>query len=252
MKKTLLFFATAFAFGTARAQVSIIPRGGLTFSTISFKETVNFISDPAIVGPIAGFASGIGFNIPLAKDGVFSVQPELLYVQKGYRYDVKEPWIDFQAREQFNYLEVPVLARLTLGIGKFKIYANAGPSLAYGLNGQNKFIWNTSGRSSTSSGKNIFRNAPNGYSWGDDNKYYYDPKYYNRFDLGGQFGGGVGFSIGPGDLLLDARYGLGLSHFYKGDKSAYNNTYPITDRDPNVKNRVFALTLGYAIPLGSK
>jgi hypothetical protein len=248
MKKILLLSAALFAFGAvARAQVSIIPRGGLTRSTISFKETTNFIQDRKTVQPTAGVTSGIGVNVPLAKDGAFSVQPELLYVQKGYRVEFADQWGSRHSREQFNYLEVPVLARYTLGIRKFKLYVNTGPSLAYALNGQYEFITRFGVAPTIHSGKSIFGKRPPTY-WGPDR--YYEPKHYNRFDVGVQFGGGAGFALGPGTLLLDARYGMGLGNFYKGDKSDYD--YPIYDQEPNIKTRVFALTLGYAIPLGGR
>jgi hypothetical protein len=249
MQKTLLLSIALLAFSAARAQVSIIPKGGLTYATIAFKTRETFIRDKESVQSVTGFVSGIGLNVPLAKNGAFSVQPELLYVQKGYRTDITNWAGRTDARIRFNYLEVPVLGRFTLGTEKFKLYVNAGPSFAYGLDGQHEAFTNAGTFSSTREGRNFFRKRP-GLIAGDNQ--YYDPKYFNRFDVGGQLGGGVGLSIGPGALLLDARYGFGISHFYKGGNTDYQYPVTIIDPDPNIKNRVFALTLGYAIALSGK
>ncbi len=249
-KKTLLLFAALFALGAAaRAQVSVIPRGGIAFSTIAFKETGSFMPDREMVEPITGFTSGIGLEVPLAKNGFFSLQPELLYVQKGYQVVSNNGVGSFHGRVQFNYLEVPVLGKFTLGNEHFKCYINAGPSLAYGLGGSYHNVSSAGTFVSAASGRNIFGRRPETYV-GDD--VYYEPESYNRFDVGVQFGGGVGISVGPGALLLDARYGLGLSRFFKGDPVDPSSSTPTPDHAANIKNRVFALTLGYAIPLGGK
>ncbi len=66
----------------------------------------------------------------------------------------------------------------------------------------------------------------------------------NRLDIALQFGGGVGIEAGPGALLLDARYGFGLT-----DLSDFNTS---SDSFNKSKNNVFQFTLGYAIPFGGK
>jgi len=245
MKKNLLLVAALSTFGVASAQVSIIPKAGLTLSTISHKKTDNFPLEQDDVVTNTGFTAGIGFNLPLTEDGFFSVQPELLYVQKGYRINYTNPLGSLDSRQKFNYLEVPVLAKVNFGTETIKLYVNAGPSFGYALGGSHESIVKSGPLSITTSGKNLFKEEPANTNGDDD---YYDPKYYNRLDLGLQFGGGVGLAVGPGALLLDARYGMGLNYFYKGRTDNNSNG----DNEPNFKNRVFAFTLGYAIPLGGK
>jgi hypothetical protein len=250
MQKLFLLSIALLAVGAvAQAQVSIIPKGGLTYSTIAFQAAETFIADKESVQSVTGLTSGIGFNIPFVKNGAFSVQPELLYVQKGYRATIANWAGNADARIRFNYLEVPVLGQFALGTEKFKFYVNAGPSFAYGLGGQHEVLSNAGALSSTREGRIIFRKRPDIVAGNDE---YYDPKYFNRFDVGVQFGGGVGLSTGPGILLLDVRYGLGLNHFYKGGNTDYNYPVTITDPDPNIKNRMFSLTLGYAIALSGQ
>jgi hypothetical protein len=246
MKKTFLFLATLFAFGAAGfAQVSVIPKAGFTLSTISLPNNSGVAFEEGDVMSLSGFVAGIGFNVPIAGDGFFSVQPELLYIQKGYKVEAAVDQGSLVQTDSYNYLEVPVLARINFGSERVKLYVNAGPSFGYALNG--RFTQNvTVGPLSLSTeGKNIFKEEPDN-SIGDDE--YLSPKYFNRVDTGVQFGGGLGLKVGPGAVLLDARYGMGLTNFFKGNRD--NGTS--NDDQANVQNRVFAFTLGYAIPLGGK
>lgn len=56
-------------------------------------------------------------------------------------------------------------------------------------------------------------------------------------DFGLQMGLGAAISAGPGKLIVDGRYNLGLSN--------------ISDvKGENIKNRGFVFSLGYAIPIG--
>ena len=246
MKKTFLLLAILFAFGAAGyAQVSVIPKAGLTFSTIGLPNNSGFVFEKDDVMSLSGFVAGIGFDLPIAGDGFFSVQPELLYIQKGYKVEAAGDQGTLELTDSYNYLEVPVLAKINFGSERVKLYVNAGPSFAYALNG--RFTQNVSlgPLSFSDEGKNIFKEEPDN-SIGDDA--YLSPKYYNRVDVGVQFGGGLGLKVGPGAVLLDARYGMGLTNFFKGNR---DNSTADDDR-ANVQNRVFAFTLGYAIPLGGK
>ncbi len=146
-------------------------------------------------------------------------QPELLFIQKGENYDAR----GVETKATLNYLEVPVLAKVSFGSQVIKGYVNAGPSLALGLTGNQKV---EGGEEPGETGIR-FGNPAN------DGRRYLD----SRFDFGLQFGGGVGVGLGPGSLLADVRYGLGLTDLSDATKS---------------KNRNFAFTLGYAIPLSGK
>ncbi len=246
MKKILLLLSSFLAFGAAgHAQVLVIPKGGLTLSTIHLPNNSGFAFGQENVSSLRGFAAGVGFQIPVAGDGFLSVQPELLYLQKGYQVDATTDEGSLRLTDSFNYLEVPVLGKISFGSQRVKLYVNAGPSVGYALNG--RFTQKISGGllAFDNAGKNIFGEEPDN-SIGDDE--YLSPRYFNRVDVGVQFGGGIGLAVGPGAVLLDARYGLGLTNFFKGNPD--NGT---TDDDrANVQNRVLAFTLGYAIPLGGK
>jgi hypothetical protein len=247
MKKTFLLLASLFASGyAAHAQVSVIPKGGLTLSTVRTSGGSGFDFSQGDVRYQPGFAAGIALDVPVAGNGFFSVQPELLYVQKGHGVEAAgDGGSAVRLTETFNYLEVPVLGKFNFGGERVKAYVNAGPSVAYALNG--RFTQDISGGllAFSSESKYVFGEEPDN-SIGDDT--YRSPKHYNRVDVGMQFGGGFGLKVGPGTVLLDARYGLGLTNFFKGR----TDNDITSDDQPNLQNRVFAFTLGYAIPLGGK
>ncbi len=197
---------------SAQAQISLIPKAGITLSTISYDEEPNGQESKI------GFVGGAGVEIGIVKN-FFSVQPELLFIQKGERYDTR----GVKTSATLNYLELPVLAKISVGSPSIKGYLNAGPSLGLGLTGKQKI------EGGEDDGETDIR-------FGDptnDGRRYLD----NRFDFGVQFGGGVNLGLGPGAVIADVRYGLGISDLNDEDKS---------------KNRTFAFTLGYAIPLSGK
>src|SRR5688572_22040218 len=132
MKKNLLG-AAALAFGfifnltEANAQVSIAPRVGVNLSTIGYTDgdddLVDFLNEDKTntTGILFGFAANFQVN------EMFSVQPEILFSQKGYKLENEGDWV----KEKLNYLEVPLLARLSFGDEALKFFVNAGPYAAY-------------------------------------------------------------------------------------------------------------------------
>jgi hypothetical protein len=158
MKKTFLLLSALLAFGTAsHAQVSVIPKGGLTLSTVHLPNNSGIVFEKDNISSLPGFVAGLGVNLPIAGDGFFSVQPELLYIQKGYKVEAASDQGSLVQTDSYNYLEVPVLAKINFGTERVKLYVNAGPSFAYALNG--RFTQNvTLGPLSLSTeGKNIFK-----------------------------------------------------------------------------------------------
>ncbi|QHT66009.1 PorT family protein [Rhodocytophaga rosea] len=230
MKKVLLSVAAMVAFGFAgHAQVSFIPKAGITFSNVAVKEKED--NQKSNLAMVAGF----GINLPISEDGFFSVQPELLYIQKGVKYEEDGNYI----KTSFNHIELPVLAKVSFGSDAFKAYVNAGPSFAYNMGGKTTLKFNDEKESM----KLRFADKED-----TDEISYIDPEYSNRTDFGVQFGGGLGFQAGPGMLLLDVRYGLGLTNF---EKTPEKLPVGVTKEDYKSQNRVVAISIGYAIPLGN-
>jgi hypothetical protein len=249
MKRTILLAAALFAFGAARAQVSVIPKAGFTLARQHFGETSNPMFTREHNKNVTGFTAGVGFQVPVGKSSRFSFQPELLYVQKGSRLKYSGEYrvlstgdpnlnpdgtVQINSKTVVNYLEIPMLGRVGFGSEQFKFFVTAGPSVGYALNG--RYAWKVSPPNidGHSEGRVLYKQEPENYN-GDD--YYRDPARYNRVDVGIQAGAGCGLAAGPGVLQFEARYGYGLSPDFKGSTDA---------------NRVLAFTLGYAIPLGGK
>lgn len=200
MKRTFLLFAFILTLGTvAQAQVSIIPRAGVVLANIDYDQ------DLAGQKSKTGLVAGLGINFPITSDNFFSIQPELLYVQQGFRSTA--------GNYNLNYLSLPLLLKVNFGMENVPIYVNAGPAFGYALNGSG-------------------RNGNNEFNISD----------LNRLDIGLQFGGGVGVKAGPGSVLLDARYGFGLTNI--------SNLDGVPDSQNKSRNNSIMFTLGYAIPLG--
>ena len=80
---------------------------------------------------------GIGVDIPITI--MFSIKPEIGYVQKGNRYiqqdtSSKENFID-----KMNYIELPVQLKFNLHYEQFTFYLSAGPNFSYAINGTNYY-----------------------------------------------------------------------------------------------------------------
>lgn len=147
---------------------------------------------------LGGFLS---FNI----SGDFSVQPELLFVQKGTK------WEDGGAKLVFrlSYLEVPVLAKYSFAAGpSLKVFVFGGPAFAFKVGATSYFEWE--GESETE-----------------------DIEEMKSLDLGLAFGAGVEMPLGANRLTLDLRYTLGLA-----------NCCEVVGEDLKVKNGALLIMAG--------
>jgi hypothetical protein len=189
MKKLVLAVVLALGFTGANAQeLQIIPKIGVNLSN----QAINSTNGEKFK---VGYQGGVGLNISTLMKN-FSFQPEINFVNKGTTIEVGS----HKEKYNFNYLEVPVLAKYSFGM----FYVNAGPSVGY-LVGKDKKLEAT---------------------YGD----------LKKINLEVQMGGGVAIPAGPGKVIVDARYGLGL-----------NNISDVSGT--NVKNRSILLSVGYAINL---
>ena len=157
---------------TTQAQtVELIPKAGINISSQS-------ISGMSGEKSKVGFQGGIGVNF-LTKAKGFSIQPELNFISKGAALkNVSGNKENFN----LNYLELPVLAKYSFGIG----YINAGPSLGLRL-GENDNVKNVLGGTKS-------------------------------LDFGLQMGAGLAIPAGSGKIIVDGRYNLGLSNIADNSK----------------------------------
>lgn len=177
---------------------------GPTFSKLDVED-----ADDDALGDVTSFGGG-GF-IRFGAAGL-SLQAELLAITKGF--EVEDVLGDEDASRELTYVEIPVTAMFSIGNGP---YLFAGPFVAFEV-GCEGSIAGLSGDCDNNDG---------------DRK---------ETDFGLTGGAGIHFPLGPGALLIEGRYSLGLSDLNDSD---------IPGEDGSIKSRYWAIMAGYAINLGN-
>lgn len=221
------FLTIVFVIGTitvSQAQ-TIIPKVGFVLSSTNAAASSDEYGWDTDLSSGTGFSFGVGYNLPVGTigSGVFSVQPELTFIQKGFKAEVSgevnigEPYYDFVLDQQIklNYLEVPVLAKIEFGSSTAKFSFIAGPSFGYALGGKTK------GTLTLDDGyEKLKENADGKIKFGDqpEDEYFTNDIYFdNRLDIGLQVGAGVTIY---NKVAIEVRYGLGFTNLSDDDDSA--------------------------------
>jgi len=217
-----LIFMSQFSFAQT---FSIGGKVGLAQSGISTPGGISLV-DPYIKsygGWDAGIVTNIGF-----RNG-FSIQPEISYVEKGFKID--EGWnipilgidlpIGTKVITKLRYIEMPILAKYSFGNEKIKGYVMGGPTLGYAASAAAKTYANF-----------IINFALNEISIP------LSSIGGQRFEFGGMAGIGTSISAGRSTLFLDVRYAQGFTDI---------NKIPLIDL--NIKNHRFGVNAGFLIPL---
>ncbi len=203
------------------AQVSI--KAGVNLASVAEDAVEESFAEQSSKS-VVGFQAGLAFD--LATESAFSLQPEILYIQKGGR--VSYGFNDnnkIESRYYYNYVEVPLLAKVKLykADRSSGVYLIAGPYAGLAVSGKVKTTLTVFGQSSTSE---------EDFSFDND-----DPDDRNRrLDWGFSFGGGIKF----GQAYLDLRYNLGVNNLLDQDADNQN------DNKPYRRNRGIGLALGYS------
>jgi hypothetical protein len=180
-----------FPLGAAAQQVGGGVKVGLALSDVpNVDQLISDLGDIAGVttSTRTGFAGG-GFIMVRWKNG-FAIQPEFLYTQKGVKLTVVEGSDSGQARLKTDFIDVPVLARYTVGKG-VRGYVFGGPSFDFKVSAKIKVaVLGASEEQDVSS----------------------DVK---SFEFALVVGGGVEF----GPVLLEARWSEGLTNLDKKETS---------------------------------
>ncbi len=154
-----------------------------------------------------GFCGGGFFTFALGH--VVVIQPELLYSQKGVKWE--EEFLDetWKLTYKFNYIEVPIFVKIIMPIqGKVKPNLFLGPYFAIAIT------------------------DPRGELEIDGMTIEEDLVGVKDTDFGLVFGGGIDFGLKKGKIVFDVRYGLGLT--------------TLDEEGGDVKNNVFSFLLGYS------
>jgi hypothetical protein len=157
-------------------------------------------------GAETGLTSQVGFSgggfLILNLAGAISIQPEILFTQKGAEFESGSDYYEYH----YSYIEIPILFKLTLASEGAAIRPSiyAGPFVGF----------KTSAKLET----------------------YLDPDQeeskeetlpsIRSIDAGFVVGAGADLRLGPGNILLDLRYGMSLlSAVTAGAKITHNVIY---------------------------
>ena len=177
MKRTLLalFFALFFlgSYSSLQAQFGIRLGGHLAKQEIK-SNAVNFSFKTRV-----GLDIGLLFGIPVSEG--FALQPEIHFVQKGYK--INDIVLGEDVLSTLNYIEVPLTAKILFG-DETNLFFQAGPTIGYMLSGNLKQ---------------------------DDIKEELDLEEISRLEIGGLISAGI--NLGP--IAIDARYLLGFTDTLK-------------------------------------
>lgn len=225
MKKVILFICL-FSLSAGVTAQKFIPKAGISVANINFSDDIKNEQSPTYddTKPKLGFVLGLGVEFSFSD--LLSIQPEILFHQKGFKVDISEQGETYTETNTLNYIEVPVMARLNFG----NFYANAGPIIGLGIGGSYEYKYEGSGFSFSESGKFKFGSEPANYE-GDD--IYVD----NALEFG--FGIGAGYKI-LGKIMIDLRYSIGLSSILDDQQGL----------DARTTNNSLQFTVG--VPLGIK
>lgn len=154
-----------------------------------------------------GFCAGAFLNVGLSS--VFSIQPEVIYAQKGARWTGNNPYYGtVEAKVSLDYLEIPVLVRLS--------WPSPGRTVPYFCVGG--FYASTLSATGSVKVMGMFTKE--------------DIEGIKNTDYGLVFGAGLDFVLGQGKVVSDVRYALGLT--------------TVDDTGYEIKTNALSISVGYS------
>jgi hypothetical protein len=206
MKKVILSAITVgllFASTNLFAQITVGPKLGYNLSSIRYKAIASGSELDATddIKNNSGFNIGAMLNAQLGD--YFSIRPELLYNQAGYKYKGTSAFSTTETTANYSYLSIPVNFVGMFPIGdNFKLQGILGISTSFGLSGKEVTDKSyTNGNPSTTTESTIkMKKDPDVV--GDKNT------YFNGLDMGINYGIGCQYKA----FVFSAVYNLGLSN----------------------------------------
>ena len=214
MKKHLLLLTAALSCGLfSYAQVSFGVKAGFSAAGMSSKYD-NVLIQPS-TKTLPAFHAGVIADISLSEN--FSLQPGLFYSAKGAKVEQIIPGIADEAVKvvstaHLNYLELPVNFLYKHELGPGKIFAGAGPYLAYGINGKIKTVYDS----------DVFMDKDSDVKFKNKQHDSANVAYVKPFDAGANFIAGYEFKMG---LVFSVNYSLGLINTSPYDGETEKNHY---------------------------
>lgn len=226
MKKIMKLIAVTFILLNGyfvHAQFSTGSRVGFQFSTVSTDEMLDEVL------PDLKFIRSLSYAVTAQYEfNDFALYSEVAISKKGFA--IKERYIPeiygytvpvgFDIKSKVRYVEIPLLAKYSVGGEKVKFYMMAGPQFGYALDG------------TVSVTPRIFTSF---YSF--KTKFDLDAINYNRFEISAVGGIGVTFGLGKNNrssLNIDTRYIYG-----------FNDNLEVPLIDAKIQNRSLGVNIGY-------
>lgn len=219
MKKITLLAVFIIALSiNAMPQLSVGPKAGINLTQQKFTSEYKVFRK--------GFVGGVMLKYEANK--VFSLQPELLFAQKGVH--TAEDGEDFHDK-LLNYIELPVLAKILVGKDEINFYINAGPYTAFLISGRTSYS-----KTKIVLGADVVLEDNSPIDFDEDHK-------QNRLDFGLSMGLGLGLEVGnTGRLIIDLRWDIGFPETYEGVDPAFPGIF-ISQEE--TMNRALGITIGY-------
>ncbi|MCB2409267.1 porin family protein [Hymenobacter lucidus] len=208
MKRLSVFLLfSIFFWNSAQAQLGV--KGGLNSTVLQ-----------GTVGTDATYQTSYhaGLFYEMQVLGPVSIQPELLYSLQGT--ERKSDLVNY--RSKLHYLNLPVLAKVTIG----PVYAEAGPQVGFLLKAREDGVMEVGQEGNGE----VQISSNDRSSWND----------YKKLDVGFAVGAGLNLPLG---FAVGARFNAGLSDI--------NNVKSVQGvNDPQLKNRVFQVYASFQLPNG--
>ncbi len=221
MRKYAFCLAIALLGGIWSAQAQLGIKAGINLATLAESEFEDSFDDYKAKA-ITGLQAGLLLDLPITD--MFSLQPELIWIQKGGRSTYSlNPNNQIERRVTYNYVEVPVLFKIKAPFSSdsnFGLFLLGGPFAGFALNGKGEVKTTILGLTSTSTFD---------VDYGDEGN------TQRRFDWG--ISAGLGAYIGS--IFLDLRYNLGFNNLL--DENAASSG----QKRPTLRTRGIGLTAGF-------
>ena len=179
-----VLFVAALLARPAAAGVGV--KGGLAMPTLGFSALAEAPPLKTLSTPMGGVYFGLGL-------GLFSIQPEILYVRMGARMEETPDWMEYR----LDYIQVPLLLKVNVLPGPISPMIYGGPYGAYLLKATG--VSYISGVSESADIKDQIKST----------------------DYGVTFGGGIDFKLPGIKLSAEVRYNIGLANIAKDAEAGY-------------------------------
>ncbi len=190
----------------SNAQLGIGTRLGFHIADQKIEDTIDDSLSYQSISHVS-FGGIVAFEI----SEYFSIQPEFHFLQKGGK-TIGEATsnlatIKLETIKRFQYLEIPLLAKLSLGSESIKALILAGPSIGFPLTGEKEET-----------------TTINGQTMNEKRSLKLDQEEIKGYELGAQAGIGVGLYFGTLSIFADYRYLFGITDISKDDEVTIKNT----------------------------